>query len=99
MFTEYVAKALEKATYEQIEDGTFWAEIPGFDGVWGNGSTIKLCRIDLLDALEGWLVLGLWDHDESIPVLDGVTLVPQRMELNEKKKNGPAPASRTRKAS
>jgi predicted RNase H-like HicB family nuclease len=100
MFSDYVARALEAATYEPIEeDGTYWGEIPGFQGVWGVGATIERCRADLKDALEGWLVLGLWDHDETLPVLDGLSLIPQRVELNEKKKNGSTPTSGARKAS
>ena len=37
MFTEYVEKAMKQADYELIEDGTYFGDIPGFDGVWGNG--------------------------------------------------------------
>ena len=99
MFSEYVEKALHGATYDRLEDGTFFAEIPGFDGVWGNGSSIEECRADLRDALEGWLVLGLWDRDDSLPVIDGITLIPQMVNDPSKKKSGTAPASRARKAS
>ncbi|HLF76629.1 MAG TPA: type II toxin-antitoxin system HicB family antitoxin, partial [Dehalococcoidia bacterium] len=40
MFAEYLAKALQGAEYELIEDGTYFATIDGFPGVWGNGKTI-----------------------------------------------------------
>ncbi len=33
MITEYIAKAMQKATYELLEDGTFYGEIPDCEGV------------------------------------------------------------------
>jgi predicted RNase H-like HicB family nuclease len=102
MFSEYVGKAIQKATYELIEDGTYFGEIPGFDGVWGNGKTIEECRSDLIDSLEGWLILGLWDHDETLPVVEGTSLIPRQVDLSEKKTKKTreaTPSSRARKAS
>jgi len=81
MFTEYVAKAIESAEYELIEDGTFFGSIPGFQGAWGNVKTIEACRTDLMGALEGWLVAKLWDHDDDIPVVGKLSLIPRRVRL------------------
>jgi predicted RNase H-like HicB family nuclease len=97
MFTEYVERAMHRASYERIEDGTFVGEIEGFRGVLGNGPSIEECRTDLRDALEGWLVLGLWERDGSIPELDGLSLVPQRIMTDEKSES--ASSSTARKAS
>jgi hypothetical protein len=33
MLSEYIQKALEKARYKVLEDGTWFAEIPDFEGV------------------------------------------------------------------
>ena len=102
MFNEYVDKAIRKATYELIEDGTYFGEIPGFDGVWGNGKTIEECRSDLIDSLEGWLILGLWDRDEALPEVEGISLIPRKVDLSEKKTKKTresAPVPRARKAS
>ena len=107
MFAEYLAKALQGAEYELIEDGTYFATIDGFPGVWGNGKTIEACRIDLLDALAGWLLLKLWDHDEDIPVLGKLSLTPRRArsrdpkptKLDQPVQHATATASRSRKAS
>ncbi len=38
MFNEYLDKAMQHAHFEQIEDGTYFGRIPGFKGVWSNGS-------------------------------------------------------------
>lgn len=73
MLIEYIDKALEKAEYKKLEDGTWFAEIPGFEGVWANGKTVEKCRGELLEVLEEWLVLKLSDGD-PIPSLEGVEI-------------------------
>jgi predicted RNase H-like HicB family nuclease len=98
MLTEYVDKAMRKATYELIEDGTYFGFIPEFQGVWGNAPTLEACRDDLKGALEGWLILGLWDNDEDLPVLGKLDIVPRRF-AKARMKHGPAAAPRSRKAS
>ena len=78
MFTRYVDAAMKKAHYELIEDGTIWGNISGFQGVWGNAPTLEECREELRGALEGWLLLKLWDHDDDIPTLGRLSLMPRR---------------------
>ena len=73
MIIEYCHKAIEKAEYRRIEDGTWFAEIPGFEGVWANGSSVEECRKELIDVLEEWLVLKLRDKD-PIPTDDGLKI-------------------------
>ena len=41
MLSEYIHKALEKARYKVLEDGTWFAEISGFEGVWANAGTVE----------------------------------------------------------
>ena len=71
MIIEYCQKAIEKAEYKKLEDGTWFAEMPGFKGVWSNGETVEECRRELLTVLEEWIILKLRDRD-SIPDVDGV---------------------------
>jgi len=71
MLTEYIKQALEKARYKVLEDGTWFAEIPGFEGVWANASTVEECRHELTEVLEEWLVLKIRDRD-SVPDIEGV---------------------------
>jgi predicted RNase H-like HicB family nuclease len=70
MIIEYCQKAIEKAEYKKLEDSTWFAEIPGFRGVWANGKTVEECRRELLTVLEEWIILKLRDGD-SIPEVDG----------------------------
>ncbi|MGK7887056.1 MAG: type II toxin-antitoxin system HicB family antitoxin [Crocosphaera sp.] len=73
LLVDYCEKALKKAKYKQLKDGTWFAEIDGFQGVWGNGLTIEECRQDLLEVLEEWIILKLQDGD-TLPIVDNLEL-------------------------
>jgi len=73
MLTAYIHTAMQKATYELLEDNTFYGEIPECQGIWGNASTLEACRNELQDALEGWIILGL-RLSHTIPIIDGIDL-------------------------
>ena len=73
MLFEYIQKALRKAEYKLLDNGTWFAEIPGFEGVWANAQTVEECRIELQEVLEEWLVLKKRDRD-PIPQIEGVSL-------------------------
>jgi predicted RNase H-like HicB family nuclease len=55
--TEYKDAAIAKAEYERMEDGRFFATIPGFDGLWAMGSTRDEAATELSDVLDGWLIV------------------------------------------
>lgn len=56
-FSEYY---LNKARYEIIDNGkTYYGEISVLKGVWATGKTLEECRKNLLNTLEGWVVLRL----------------------------------------
>ena len=59
MLTEYLRAAMHRATYGILSDGTFYGEIPGFQGVYANSNTLESCRDQLQEVLEGWIVSGL----------------------------------------
>lgn len=73
MLSQYMDKVIQKAEYKKLDDETWFAEIPGFPGVWANASTVELCRSELLEVLEEWLLLKLRDGDR-IPVVDGMKI-------------------------
>jgi predicted RNase H-like HicB family nuclease len=73
LLVDYCQKALKKAEYKQLDHGTWFAEIDGFQGVWGNGLTIKECRQDLLEVLEEWIILKLQDGD-TLPIVDDLEI-------------------------
>jgi predicted RNase H-like HicB family nuclease len=60
MLARLIDEAMERAEYEIIEDeGTFWGEIPGFQGVWARHATLEGCRRELREALSDWIALRL----------------------------------------
>lgn len=63
MLVEYIQKAIENAEYKKLEDGSWFAEIPGFEGVWANSKSVEECRKELMEVLEEWLVFKIRDKD------------------------------------
>ena len=72
--TQYCKAALGPAHFERLDDGTWYAEIAGFPGVWANEPTQELCLQVLEEVLAEWLALKLEDADDDIPVLAGINL-------------------------
>ncbi len=56
MLTEYIRKAMQAATYEILEDGSFYGEIPPCPGVWATAENLEACRDTLQEVLEEWLI-------------------------------------------
>jgi len=74
MLTNYIRAAMHKARYEILaEDGSFYGEIPGFDGVYASRTTLESCREELEQVLEEWLLLRISRH-LPLPVVDGIQL-------------------------
>jgi predicted RNase H-like HicB family nuclease len=73
MLNEYMGKAMQHAEYEEIDDGTIFGTIPGFEGLWANAPTQEECEKELRDVLEGWILLGIAHHDD-LPEVDGMKL-------------------------
>ena len=73
MIIEYCQNAIENAEYRKLDDGTWFSEIPGFEGVWANGDSVEICRKELIEVLEEWLILKLKDND-PIPTVRGLKI-------------------------
>ena len=72
MLTKYIQAAMKRAKYEFLEeDGIFYGEIPGFQGVWGDGATVEECREVLQEVLEEWMVFRLLERLD-LPKLAGI---------------------------
>ena len=61
---------IERAEYKKLADGSWFAEIPGFEGVWSNADSVEHCRSELVTVLEEWFLLKLRDGD-FIPDVGG----------------------------
>ena len=73
MIVAYIDRALRRATYDRLEDGTFVAEVPGLQGVLACGETLESCRDELAEVVEGWVLFRV-ANGMDVPELDGVTV-------------------------
>jgi predicted RNase H-like HicB family nuclease len=74
MLSKYIKAAMSKARYEILpDDGTYYGEIAGFNGVYANADTLEECRDLLKEVLEGWILLRVSFHF-SLPIIDGIEL-------------------------
>lgn len=63
MLTKYIRAAMGKARYEILpDDGSFYGEIVGLNGVCANADTLEECRDELEEVLEGWILLRVSLH-------------------------------------
>jgi predicted RNase H-like HicB family nuclease len=84
ILTDYVNKALAKAVYDKIEDGTYTGRIPSCIGVVAFGTTLQECEAELRSTLEDWILVGL-KLGHTLPVIGG-------MDLNKEPKCEPVEA-------
>jgi len=79
MLTRYIQAALRHAHYEILsDDGTFYGEIPGFQGVYANAATLEACREQLAEVLEEWIIIGVAQH-APLPIVEGLDLAIKRV--------------------
>jgi predicted RNase H-like HicB family nuclease len=69
----YIQAAMRQAIYELLEDGTYYGEIPNFQGVWANEAALEACREELQSVLEDWILVRVADH-LPLPVVGGLEL-------------------------
>lgn len=74
MLTNYINAALRQAKYEILsDDGSFYGEIPGFQGVFSNAATLEACRQNLEEVLEEWILFRV-SRNLPLPVVEGIEL-------------------------
>ena len=74
MIRQYIAAAMATAEYEILsDDGSFYGEIPGFQGVYSNADTLEECRAELEDVLDEWLLFSI-ARNLDVPVVDGLDI-------------------------
>ena len=73
MLIEYINKAMSKAIYEKLEDGTYSGKIPQTPGLIAFGETLYQCQEELKSALEEWLIVKI-RHGDKLPVIEGINL-------------------------
>ena len=79
MLNQYITAALRQAKYEILpDDGTFYGEIPDFQGVYANAETLEDCRDELAEVLEEWIFFRI-SRNLSLPVVNGLHLAIEKV--------------------
>lgn len=74
MLLNYIQTAMRKAKYEiLVDDGTFYGEITLCNGVYANANSLEVCRDQLAEVLEEWILLRIYKN-LPLPMMDGVEL-------------------------
>lgn len=74
MLLDYIGAAMKRARYEILaDDGSYYGEIPGFDGVWANGRALELCRDELQQVLEEWILFRV-SRSLPLPSVGGIRI-------------------------
>ncbi|MFH1096958.1 MAG: type II toxin-antitoxin system HicB family antitoxin [Candidatus Desantisbacteria bacterium] len=74
MLTAYINAAMSKAHYEILDDGEgYFGKIEDTQGVWANADTLEVCREELREVLEEWILIGL-KMGHFIPTIDKINL-------------------------
>ena len=74
MLSEYLRAAMRHAKYELLsEDGSFYGEIPDFQGVYANQATLESCREQLEEVHEDWVLFRV-SRNIELPVVDGLRI-------------------------
>lgn len=81
-YPEYIQAAMRRAQYERMEDGEWFASIPGFDGLWADGPSVEEARERLIETLYEWIPVHVEIGKNRLPDVDGVSLydLPKRVE-------------------
>lgn len=74
LLAEYIEISMKEAVFKVLCDGTYFAEIPGFEGAWANADTLENCRQEMKEVLEDWILLGI-KLGHPIPVVGSISLM------------------------
>jgi hypothetical protein len=73
ILTDYICRALDKASYDKLKDGTFAGRIDLCPGVVAFSANLIECQAELRSTLEDWIWLGL-KLGHTLPIIDGIDL-------------------------
>ena len=74
MLRNYIQAAMRQARYEILpDDGTYYGEIPGFEGFYANADKLEACREVLEEIVEEWILFRV-SRNLPLPVVEGIEL-------------------------
>lgn len=70
----YAMTAARHAETERLEDGSWYAEIPNFPGVWAQGDSEEEAIRGIEAVALDWTLLKIQDKDRDLPIVDEIDL-------------------------
>lgn len=70
MISRYVDKALRRARYLRLEDGSISATVPGLRGVIATAPNLEVCRDQLAEVIEEWVLVRV-ARGLAVPMIAG----------------------------
>jgi predicted RNase H-like HicB family nuclease len=77
MISAYIDRALARAKYAQLDDGSYCATVRGLPGVVAIGRDVEGCRATLAEIVEEWVLVRV-ARGLTVPKLDGITVRVKR---------------------
>jgi predicted RNase H-like HicB family nuclease len=77
MIRQYVDRALRRARYDKLDDGTYCAEVSELQGVLATGMTLEDCRDQLAEVVEEWVLVRV-SQGLEVPALDDIEVKVSR---------------------
>jgi predicted RNase H-like HicB family nuclease len=66
-YLEYLNEAMKRARCERIENGSYFATIEKFEGLFGTGATEDEALRDLYSALDSWIDVQIKIGRKDVP--------------------------------
>lgn len=73
ILSTYLEEALDQASYDRLDDGSYAGRIPACTGVVALAPSLRQCERELRSTLEDWVLLGI-KLGHRLPVLGGIDL-------------------------
>jgi predicted RNase H-like HicB family nuclease len=70
----YAMLAAQRAETERLPDGTWYAEIRNFPGVWAQGDSEEEAIKDVETVVRDWTLLKIQDKDRNLPIIAEINL-------------------------
>jgi predicted RNase H-like HicB family nuclease len=77
MISRYVERALRRARYVEAEDGSYCGTVAGLRGVISTGSTLEVCRAQLVEVIEEWILVRV-ARGLAVPPMGGARVEVKR---------------------
>lgn len=74
LINRYAMLAAWRAETERLDDGTWYADIRNFPGVWAQGTSEEEVLKEVKSIVRDWTLLKIMDQDKDLPIVDEIDL-------------------------